>query len=236
MILMNLNVIGSRLTTCLGLLYWDHEGKHVSILPVHCFSAFPLSENDAPWYRQCSGGKRAKAKKSARRVSASNSESEDLPMEEVPQQTAQGQVNEPTIEDIFTRRVSAPIAAHRCKARTYDLWQCSKTPVSGSPFCAIHTKHGSLRHGRVENPVPAWLRTDFLRTAHTRIKRGSKLEWYYRWTMWEFAEKLGKDCVEDLNDVEFIDGLHSVHTFFYQKSSISCVMEPPTTHGTSDFG
>ena len=34
--------------------------------------------------------------------------------------------------------------------------------------------------------------------------------------MWEFAEKLGKDCVEDLNDVEFIDGLHSVHTYFYK--------------------
>ena len=78
----------------------------------------------------------------------------------------------------------------------------------------ITKKHGSLRHGRVENPVPAWLRTDFLRTAHTRIKRGSKLEWYSRRTMWEFAEKLGKDCVEDLNDVEFIDGLHSVHTHF----------------------
>ena len=34
--------------------------------------------------------------------------------------------------------------------------------------------------------------------------------------MWEFAEKLGEDCVEDLNDVEFIDGLHSVHTYFHK--------------------
>ena len=135
-------------------------------------------------------------------------------MEEEAQEPHQDHTNEPTIEDIFKRRVSAPIAAQRCKARTYDLWQCSKTPVSGSAFCAIHTKHGSLRHGRVENPVPAWLREDFLRTAHTRIKRGSKLEWYSRRNMWEFAEKLGKDCVEDLSDVEFIDGLHFVHTYF----------------------
>ena len=32
--------------------------------------------------------------------------------------------------------------------------------------------------------------------------------------MWEFTEIIGKDCVEALNDVECIDGLHAVHTCF----------------------
>ena len=34
--------------------------------------------------------------------------------------------------------------------------------------------------------------------------------------MCEFAEKVGKYSVQDLNDVEFIDGLHYVHTYFYK--------------------
>ena len=58
---LNVNMIGSRMTNCLGLLHWDHEVKHVSILPVNSFTACPLPVHDAPWHNQCAGGKRAKA-------------------------------------------------------------------------------------------------------------------------------------------------------------------------------
>ena len=122
--------------------------------------------------------------------------------------------SEPTLADMNERRVSAPVAAHRCKARTRDLWQCSKTPILGSAFCGIHTKNRSLRHGRVENSVPQRLREEFFRTGHKRIKQGSTLKRYSRRSMWEFTERIGKDCVEALNNVKFIDGLHAVHTHF----------------------
>ena len=116
-------------------------------------------------------------------------------------------------EDIYACRIAIPVNPYRCKARTYDLWQCSKPLQPDSEFCAQHVK-GALKHGRIENPVPDWLREDFLRTAHTRIKRGHQLQWYCRHNMWEFAKKLHKDCVEDLTDAELIDGLNSVHNHF----------------------
>ena len=76
-----------------------------------------------------------------------------------------------------------------------------------------------MRHGRIENPVPEWLRDDFFRKAHTRVKRGDQLQWYSRHSMWIYAEKLGKDSVEALSDAEFIDGLNVVHKHF--KSRVS---------------
>ena len=63
-------------------------------------------------------------------------------------------------------------------------------------FGTQHNKAGALKHGRIENPVPEWLREDFLRTAHTRIKRGEKLQWYCRHNMWELAKRLAKHSVE----------------------------------------
>ena len=32
--------------------------------------------------------------------------------------------------------------------------------------------------------------------------------------VWEFTERIGKDCVEALNGVDVIDGIHAVHTHF----------------------
>ena len=58
------------------------------------------------------------------------------------------------------------------------------------------------------------------RTAHKRIKRGSKLQWYSRCIIWDVAEQLWKDCVEALNDAEFIDGLHAVHTYIRKSPAL----------------
>ena len=97
--------------------------------------------------------KAATAEKSTRRVTESTSATKDLPTHNSSKNSLKETSSEPTLEDIYERRVSAPVAAHRCKARTYDLGYIPNTPISGSAFCGIHTKHGSLRHGRADNPA-----------------------------------------------------------------------------------
>ena len=211
------HVIGVPTAPSLGALFWDCNAKCVSVCP-------PLTlRNDhhllnsirAPWLQQCAGGKRAKAKAKRRRGVSSSSDTELLhkdnahaAKEDVP---ASAVNSGPTSEVIYARRTAIPIYPHRCKARTYELWQCSKPPQELSDVCAQHNKTVALKHGRIENPFPEWLREYFLRTAHTRVKRGHRWQWYSRNNMFQFAKRLGKDSVEDLTDAGCVDGLHAVH-------------------------
>ena len=154
------NLFVSHTTNCLGRVYWDHDGKHVSICSALSLSNCPMPTIQLSWNRECVGARRAPAQKFARCVPDSNSETEDAPTEEGSQEVPQ---------DMFYRCVSAQVAANQCKARTYDLWECLTTPISRKAFCGIHTKHESLRHGRVENPIPRKLRDDFFRTGDKHI-------------------------------------------------------------------
>ena len=58
------NDLGSGIANCLGLLHLEHDTKHVSVFPPIC-SDFPCTcpQVQAPWHRQCAGGRKATAKK-----------------------------------------------------------------------------------------------------------------------------------------------------------------------------
>ena len=84
-------------------------------------------------------------------------------------------------------------------------------PQDGSDFCAQHSK--TLKHGRFDNAVPAFLREEFLKSGH-KCLRPKHFQWYSRRKLWHFAEERGKNSVEELNDQEFLLGLGVVNEYF----------------------
>ena len=116
-----------------------------------------------------------------------------------------------TPQELYDALVKVPVQEHRCKGRTYTLSQCSRKPLEGSAFCAQHAR--TLKHGRVENPVPRGLREQFLNSGY-KLLQPEEFQWYSRRRMWHFAEERGKSCVEDLDDNEFLAGLAMVNEYF----------------------
>ena len=117
----------------------------------------------------------------------------------------------PTPEEIYMQRTSAPLCTDRCHARTYNLTQCTKRPLcTEPPFCSIHRGTGSLRHGRHDGAVPAWLKADFLKTIQNRLSQSGKLKWYSRALMWKYASDTSKNSIVELEPAEFLDCLQPV--------------------------
>ena len=100
-------------------------------------------------------------------------------------------------EELYDSLVCVPVQPHRCKGRVYTLSQCSRSPKEGSDFCAQHSK--TLQHGRFDNPVPAKLRDEFLRSGY-KCLQPKQFQWYSRRRMWHFAEERGKNSVDELDD------------------------------------
>ena len=87
-------------------------------------------------------------------------------------------------QELYETLVNVPVHPHRCKGRTYTLSHCLRQPQEGSDFCAQHTK--TLKHGRVDNPVPEDLKHEFLKSGH-KCLQPKHINWYSRRRMWQWA-------------------------------------------------
>ena len=161
---LSVHCIGFSYPTCLGNVFWDANAKHISVLPDVTLNVRQhlLTDALAPWLHQCAGETRPKQTAKTKRSVTSEPEDEPLPGGPVAENSIVTDAEQLRLNQaLYDRRVAIPVNPHRCKARTFELWQCSKPPLLVTDFCKQHSTHGAKRHGRVEDPVPQWLREAF---------------------------------------------------------------------------
>ena len=76
-----------------------------------------------------------------------------------------------TAAEIMKDRLAQPASDKTCRARTFQLTQCSKRPAPGHDLCSLHLAKGCSKHGRMGNRPSETLKREALRNFENVLKK-----------------------------------------------------------------